>query len=137
MKNKNERGFSIIELLVVCVVIGIIAVIAVPHLQKGIVASENGNMYATMRTIATTQATYYSQNNRYGRLSEINNILGSSIGTPSGNDIIRGKFTISMAPATPTDLELRNGFTILATRVITGEGLTYIYTVTESGLDPL
>ena len=133
MKNNNERGFSLIELLIVVVIIGIIATLAVPWLQKGIRAAENGNTFASLRTIASTQVNYYSQNNRFGRLTEINNLLSSSIGTPSGNNINRGKFVLSMSPAAPTDAELRNGYTITATRNVTGEGVTYIYEVTQAG----
>ncbi|MBK8302682.1 MAG: prepilin-type N-terminal cleavage/methylation domain-containing protein [Pyrinomonadaceae bacterium] len=133
MKNKRESGFSLIELLIVVVIIGIVASVAVPALQKGLRAAENGNTFATMRTIASTQVNYYSQNNRFGRLTEVNNLLSSSIGTNSGNNINRGKFVLSMSPAAPTDVELRNGYTITATRSIAGEGVTYVYELTQGG----
>ncbi len=136
MKNRNERGFSIIELLIVCVVIGVIVAIAIPALQKAYRVAENGNTYATLRTIASTEAGFYSQNNRYGRLSEINNILGGSIGTPSGTDINRGKYVLTMTPATPTDVELKDGYKITATRSIASEGVIYIYIVNQAGIDP-
>lgn len=133
MKNRGEYGFSIIELLVVCVVIGIIAGIAVPHLQKALRASENGTTFATMRTIASTQVNYYSTNNRFGRLTEVNNILSGGIGTNSGNDINRGRFVFSMTPATPTDAQLRTGYTITATRNVASEGVVYVYELTQTG----
>src|SRR5947209_5679011 len=127
MLKGRKDGFSLIELLIVVTVIGIIAALAVPMLQKGIRASENGNMFASMRTISSTQVNFYSQNGRFGRLSEINNILSNSIGTPSGTDVTRGKFTISMVPASPTDVQLKDGYTITATRNVTGEGVVYQY----------
>jgi prepilin-type N-terminal cleavage/methylation domain-containing protein len=132
VRGKNS-GFSLIELLIVMTVIGIIAALAVPMLQKGIRASENGNTFASMRTIASTQVNFYAQNGRFGRLAEINNLLSNSIGTPSGTDITRGKFTISMVPATPTDAELKDGYTITATRNVTGEGVVYQYQLTQAG----
>ena len=133
MKKNSERGFSLIELLVVVVIVGIVASLAVPHLQKGIRAAENGNMFSMMRTIASTQVSFYSQNNRFGRLPEVNNLLSNSIGTVSGNEITRGKFTISMTPAAPTDAELRQSFTVMATRNVAGEGVVYVYELTQSG----
>ncbi len=133
MMNKREAGFSLIELLLVIVIVGIVAALAVPALQKGIRAAENGNAYATMRTIASTQVGFFSQNSRFGRLSEINNILSQSLGTSSGNSLTRGKFTLDMSPAAPTDAELRVGYVITLTRNVAGEGVIYKYQVTQSG----
>lgn len=133
MKSRGEHGFSLIELLIVVVIIGIIAALAVPALQKGIRAAENGNTFASMRTIASTQVNYYSQNNRFGRITEINNVLSSSIGTQVGNEVDRGKFALTMTPAAPTDFELKNGYTITATRNVAGEGQTYVYELTQTG----
>lgn len=122
-----------IELLLVVAIIGIIAAVAVPAFQKGIRSAENGNTFASLRTISSVQANYYAQNNRFGRLIEINNILSNSIGTVSGNELVRGRFVLSMTPSTPTDVELRNGYTILATRNVTGEGVKYVYEITSQG----
>src|SRR4051812_40647242 len=117
----KEQGFSIIEMLIVVVVIGIIASLAVPHLQKAIRAAENGNTIATMRTIASTEMSYYGQNQRFGRVTEINNVMSGAIGTQSGNEVDRGRFVFAMEPAAPTDAELRVGYTINATRDVTNE----------------
>lgn len=132
VSNRSESGFSIIELLIVAVVIGIVASLAVPHLQKGIRASENGNMRASMRSMASTQVSFYTQNNRFGRLSEINNIMSGSMGTASGNELLRGKFVLAMVPAAPTDADLNGGYTITATRDIAGEDIVYVYEVTHA-----
>ena len=133
MAKNKENGFSLIELLIVVVIIGVVAALAVPMLQKGIHASENGNTFSTMRTLSSTQMSFYSQNGRFGRLSEINNILSGGLGSPSGNDVLRGKFVLSMVPATPTDAELKNGYTITAIRNVTGESTIYEYEVNQSG----
>jgi prepilin-type N-terminal cleavage/methylation domain-containing protein len=133
MKKRGQEGFSLIELLIVVAIVALIAVIAIPYLQKGVRAAENGTTFATMRSIASTQMNFFSMNNRFGRLAEINNLLSNSIGTPSGNEVIRGKFVLSMTPASPTDAELRNGYTVTATRNVAGEGVIYVYELTQSG----
>ena len=131
--DKNEKGFSIVELLVVCVVIAIVATLAVPHLQKALRAAENGNTFATLRVASSTELSYYSQHGRFARVTEVNNVMAGALGTNSGNDVNRGRFVFSMSPATPTDGELREGFTITATRDVAGEGSTYVYQLTQSG----
>lgn len=133
MKDRNERGFSMVELLVVVVIVGIVASLAVPALQKAIRAAENGTTFATMKTMASTQAGLYHQNGRFGRLIEINNVLSGGVGTQMGNDIHRGKFVISMVPPVPTDIELQGSYTIEATRDVVGEGVIYKYEITEAG----
>lgn len=133
MKKRNEQGFSLIEVLVVCVIIGIIAALAVPFLQKAIRATQNGSTFATMRSIASTEMSFYGQHNRWGRLIEINNIMSNGIGTPSGNEVIRGKFIFSMPDPNVTDAGLRDRYTINARRDVMGEDVVYVYALTETG----
>ena len=133
MNREKEGGFSIIELLVVCAIVGLIATLAIPFLQKAVRATENSNTFATMRTIHSSQLGFYQSNNRWGRLTEINNLMSGSLGTPSGFEVIRGKFTLSMEPANPSDALLRNRYRIFAIRNVTGEGQIYQYVMEQDG----
>ena len=130
---QKQSGFSLIELLLVVVIIGIIAAIGIPALQKGIRAAENGSTFAVMRTIGSTQMNFYSTNNRFARVTELNGIMSNAIGTTSGVQVNRGRYTFDMVPATPTDLELKNTYTITATLNTSPGDTLYKYQIDQSG----
>ncbi len=112
--SKSEQGFSIVELLLVVTIIGIVSAVGVPNFQRGMRSADNGAMYANLRSMSGSQVSFYSQNGRFARLSELNGLHGGSLGTPEGNGIVRGKFYIEMSPVAPTDEELKNEYVIVA-----------------------
>lgn len=133
MKNNSQNGFSLIELLLVVVIIGVLATLAVPSFLRSINVAENANALASLRTIAAAQVSYLSQNRRFARLNELNSANNDTFGTTMASSLIRGKFTFQMNPVNPTDAALSNNYTIVATKTITTTGNPYVISVDQSG----
>jgi type IV pilus assembly protein PilA len=62
MRNK-QKGFSLIELLIVVAIILIIAAIAIPNLIRSKMAANEASAVATLRTLNTAEVVYSSTYN--------------------------------------------------------------------------
>ena len=69
---KNNKGFSLLELLIVVAIILIIATIAIPSLLRSRQAANESAAVANLRTVNTAQVTYLSSSGgNYGSLPNL------------------------------------------------------------------
>jgi len=123
---KQEKGFTLIELMIVVAIIAIIAAIAIPSLLNARKAGNESSAISSLRTLATTNNMYRTRYQTYtsslANLSAagyIDSILGS--GTKSGYVFTysgsTNTWTVSATPST-TGTTGDRGFFVDQTGVI-------------------
>ncbi|HEY6328804.1 MAG TPA: prepilin-type N-terminal cleavage/methylation domain-containing protein [Blastocatellia bacterium] len=118
----DQRGFSLVEMLIVVAIIGIITAIAVPNLVRAREAADSASAVSSCRTLITAESLYYNSYSAYGTLAELVpfGTLDPALGSGSKADYL---FTLTVNNAvTPP------AFTINADPIIDSGDLVHYYT---------
>jgi len=83
MSMRKQKGFSLIELLIVVAIILIIAAIAIPNLLRARMAANESSAVASIRTINTGMVTYNSTYPTVGFAASMTVLGGLAPCTPS------------------------------------------------------
>ncbi|NLV42309.1 MAG: prepilin-type N-terminal cleavage/methylation domain-containing protein [Candidatus Hydrogenedentes bacterium] len=61
----RQRGFTLIELMIVVAIIAIIAAIAIPNLMRSRIQANEASAIYNLRAVVSAQGGYFSANSRY------------------------------------------------------------------------
>jgi prepilin-type N-terminal cleavage/methylation domain-containing protein len=78
---QRQKGFSLIELLIVVAIILIIAAIAIPNLLRARIAANESSAVASVRTINTAMISYNSDYPTVGFAANLTALTGTCTGT--------------------------------------------------------
>lgn len=117
MALRRDRGFTLIELMIVVVIIGILAMLAVPRFMAASTKSKQSEAKSLLKEILTMQQAYRHEYNSYW-----GNGL-SAFGSTAAGQVAFARIGVDVAP------------TARYTYTLTATATTFTCTATSGGLD--
>jgi len=96
---QNNKGFTLIELMVTVAIVGVLATIAVPQYQNYIVTTSRSDATGALQRMADAQEQYVLRTNA-GSYTTDTSLIG-------GSETERGYYTLSVVSATASTYVLK------------------------------
>jgi len=131
---RKQKGFSLIELLIVVAIILIIAAIAIPNLLRARMAANESSAVASIRTINTAEVTYNSTYPTVGFAPTLASLGGVSPCTPAQTTACLIDSVLSTANTTAKSGYLFNAVNVAGTPSVSYSAEGHPVTVNQTGI---
>jgi type IV pilus assembly protein PilA len=130
---RKQKGFSLIELLIVVAIILIIAAIAIPNLLRARMAANESAAASSVRTLNTAQVSYITAYPTTGYAVALSNLAGASPCTAGSDHACLIDNNLATATAAPGKSGyIYNDIGTASTYVVTANPVTVNSTGTKS-----
>jgi type IV pilus assembly protein PilA len=127
---RSQKGFTLIELMIVVAIIGILAAIAIPNFLRYQAQSRQAEAKTNLGGVFVAETSYYGEQSRYGNFQEVGfalagasnrytyrtgagGVAGGASSNTAGQDLIVG-VPGNVAEIAPVALNSQSGFTATA-----------------------
>ena len=124
----NRKGFTLIELMIVVVIIGILAALAIPRFMKATAKAKQSEAKQLLKQIYTMEHAYRQANNTYGD-NGLTSVPGAAFTFPQIGVEIQ-----SSALYAYNIVAAANTFTATATGNIDDDATIDTWTITDAGV---
>jgi len=125
---KSQKGFTLIELMIVVVIIGILAALAIPRFMQATTKSKQSEAKQLLKQVYTMQRTFRQASNpgTYGDVAVV--------AAPGGTFPEIGVEVMATAAYTYTMAATANAFTCTATANLDDDATVDTWVIDETGL---